>query len=166
MSAESYCHACGMPCGNEYHPYAACLMFKQCGSRDEVEANLAAVAEYGAASERTRVREEWRRVFDEIGAAGQGGTAARLRVELDRICPEESPAQGARRGEVGGITGLGSLVQEPATTLREVQAEVERLRGWLRLIEGGDHPCRDENQLRQWAYEAITLGRLVPGGLS
>lgn len=38
-------------------------------------------------------------------------------------------------------------------------AEVERLRGALQQIDGGDNPSTDERQLRQWAYEALTLGR-------
>ncbi len=37
--------------------------------------------------------------------------------------------------------------------------EVERLDATLQMIDGGDHPCTDESQLRQWAYEARTLGR-------
>lgn len=41
-------------------------------------------------------------------------------------------------------------------------AEIERLTGWLRHIEGGDHPCLDEGQLRQWAYDAVTLRRPAP----
>lgn len=42
-------------------------------------------------------------------------------------------------------------------------AEIDRLAAWLRCIEGGEDPCRDEARLRQWAYEAVTLGRPVPG---
>lgn len=41
------------------------------------------------------------------------------------------------------------------------KAEIERLSSWLQKIEGGDNPCRDESQLRQWAYEAVTLSRRV-----
>jgi hypothetical protein len=49
------------------------------------------------------------------------------------------------------------------TDVKLLQNEVARLAGWLRKIEGGDSPCRDEVQLRQWAYEAVTLGHEVPG---
>lgn len=36
------CADCGMPCTpREYHPYAACLMFKACHNSDTVRANLA-----------------------------------------------------------------------------------------------------------------------------
>lgn len=38
------------------------------------------------------------------------------------------------------------------------RVEAERLHAWLKKIEGGDDPCTDESQLRQWAYEAVTLG--------
>lgn len=38
------CGECGMPCTRaEYHPYAACLMFKACQNSDTVRANLQAV---------------------------------------------------------------------------------------------------------------------------
>lgn len=38
------CADCGMIVGaNEYHPYAACLMFKSCKDGSVVRANLAAV---------------------------------------------------------------------------------------------------------------------------
>lgn len=41
-----------------------------------------------------------------------------------------------------------------------LQAEIVRLSTWLIKIDGGDNPCRDESQLRQWAYEAVVLGRV------
>lgn len=43
MSADTTpCADCGMPCTpREYHPYAACLMFKACHNSDTVRANLA-----------------------------------------------------------------------------------------------------------------------------
>ena len=35
------CTECGMPCSvGEYHPYAACLMFKACHNSETVRANL------------------------------------------------------------------------------------------------------------------------------
>lgn len=38
------CSDCGMPCApNEYHPYAACLMFKACHNSETVKANLQAI---------------------------------------------------------------------------------------------------------------------------
>ncbi len=38
------CGDCGMPCTpREYHPYAACLMFKACHNSETVRANLDAV---------------------------------------------------------------------------------------------------------------------------
>lgn len=43
-SAMVPCCFCGMPCAsNEYHPYAACLMFKACHNSETVRANLEAV---------------------------------------------------------------------------------------------------------------------------
>lgn len=47
------CGECGMPVDpGQYHPYTACLLFKQTHSSAEVEANLAAVVEHGAAGAR------------------------------------------------------------------------------------------------------------------
>lgn len=45
----SKCHGCGMVTMGvrDYHPYAACVMFRQLGQGDKVEANLRAVVEYG-----------------------------------------------------------------------------------------------------------------------
>jgi len=43
------CAECGMPVDNEYHPYAACLMFKSCHNSEEVKANLKAVLDEGEA---------------------------------------------------------------------------------------------------------------------
>ena len=43
------CSACGMLVGlhRNYHPHAACLMFRGCHNRNTVDANLRAVVEYG-----------------------------------------------------------------------------------------------------------------------
>lgn len=50
----------------------------------------------------------------------------------------------------------------PQEEIDRLRAEVERLSKWLQKIDGGDNPCTDEKQLRQWAYEAVTLKREVP----
>ena len=44
------CAACGMLTESvtEYHPDTACLLFRACGDRETVRANLQAVVEYGA----------------------------------------------------------------------------------------------------------------------
>lgn len=43
-AAMDPCGDCGMPCAQgEYHPYAACLMFKACHNSETVRANLNAV---------------------------------------------------------------------------------------------------------------------------
>ncbi len=44
MTTRKACMECGMHVApGEYHPYAACLMFRGCFSADTVRANLAAV---------------------------------------------------------------------------------------------------------------------------
>ncbi len=43
----SPCAECGMPvAGDAYHPYAACLMFKQCHNSETVKASLMAVVAF------------------------------------------------------------------------------------------------------------------------
>lgn len=45
---EPACMGCGMQIDrHEYHPHAACLMFKSCKNDDEVRKNLEAVISYG-----------------------------------------------------------------------------------------------------------------------
>jgi hypothetical protein len=46
---QQKCCECGMVVerSNNYHPYAACLMYKACKSETTVRENLAAVIEYG-----------------------------------------------------------------------------------------------------------------------
>lgn len=46
--------------------------------------------------------------------------------------------------------------------LTRCRKECDRLTAWLKHIDGGDSPCLDESQLRQWAYEATTLGHDAP----
>lgn len=41
------CVECGMPVSGQYHPYAACLMFKSCKNSETVEINLKAVLNEG-----------------------------------------------------------------------------------------------------------------------
>lgn len=41
-------------------------------------------------------------------------------------------------------------------------ADANRLDAWLRKIDGGENPCTDESQLRQWAYDATVLGKEAP----
>ncbi len=44
MPELNHCQECGMPCAfDEYHPFAACLMFKACHNSETVRANLGAV---------------------------------------------------------------------------------------------------------------------------
>lgn len=46
------CAECGMPCtAGEYHPYAACLMFKACHNSATVRENLRFVLECGREGE-------------------------------------------------------------------------------------------------------------------
>lgn len=60
------CGDCGMPvAAGEYHPFAACLMFKACGNSDTVRANLAAV--------RLDATAEFAKTMSELESASQPG---------------------------------------------------------------------------------------------
>lgn len=49
----SSCGECGMLLlGREYHPYTACLLFKQTGNSNIVMSSLASVIEYGMMAQR------------------------------------------------------------------------------------------------------------------
>lgn len=52
------CAACGMQTlkPNEYHPFAACVMYQKLRNANVVRANLMAVVEYGRSLERARPR--------------------------------------------------------------------------------------------------------------
>ena len=45
--AEANCHQCGMVCQpNEYHPYAACILYGAIHDGDAVRANLNAIVQH------------------------------------------------------------------------------------------------------------------------
>lgn len=59
------------------------------------------------------------------------------------------------------LRGLNDAHAKALDELAAARREVERLTEWLIHIGGGDAPCDNAEQLRRWAYEAITLGRNV-----
>jgi len=75
-------------------------------------------------------------------------------------CPECT-----RLAHVEATTSLRADLAKARDRGDRMQIECARLDGVLRCIDGGDNPVLDEAMLRQWAYEATTLGRGV-GGLS
>lgn len=54
MAEQLRCSGCGMllRAANHYHPYAACLIYKQCKDRDQVEIYLKEVIEHSRLIER------------------------------------------------------------------------------------------------------------------
>lgn len=75
------CHDCGMSCeAAEYHPFAACLMFKQCRNSETVRANLQSVHAAGRvaglreAAEIVSKRQGWHGelIANQIAQAAQG----------------------------------------------------------------------------------------------
>lgn len=58
-AALTPCGDCGMPvAAKEYHPYAACLMYKASGDPDTVRANLGSVVAHGVMTEQMHREEE------------------------------------------------------------------------------------------------------------
>ena len=64
MNTEKPCGECGMPVRlGEYHPFAACLMFKGCQSSSTVRANLDAITtEWQAIGARAHKNEVFKHV--------------------------------------------------------------------------------------------------------
>jgi hypothetical protein len=76
MVDNDTCSACGMPCRvPEYHPYAACLMFKQTHNSATVFSNLKAVVEYGMQAERAGVSAD-KAMRQILGLRGKAKVAA------------------------------------------------------------------------------------------
>jgi hypothetical protein len=59
MNARLRCSGCGMPlpAPDHYHPYAACLMHRQCKDAAQVEVYLKEVIAYGRLKEREIARQ-------------------------------------------------------------------------------------------------------------
>ena len=61
---KTKCHECGMHLRlGEYHPFAACLMYKGCGDAKTVRENLKAVQDNGIRLGRRFQRAEIRKAF-------------------------------------------------------------------------------------------------------
>lgn len=75
---ENVCGECGMPCEpNEYHPYAACLMFKACHNSIVVRTNLSAVANHKLAAV-LALADRWDAIADKHGVREFTGNDHRL----------------------------------------------------------------------------------------
>ena len=67
MEENNYCTECGMITNTgEYHPYAACLLFKACGSGYEVRNQLQYIAEHAQAESARRIEKEIIHILDGI----------------------------------------------------------------------------------------------------
>ena len=99
------CIECGMMCeAVEYHPYAACLMFKQCLNSETVRANLQAVRD---------------------DSYQQGRVAAAKECEkYARACVHE------RAVTLDGFTGSSAM----AGVIRGKQSEAERIAEWCHKL--------------------------------
>lgn len=74
------CDFCGMPCEpREYHPYAACLMFKACGDSKVVRANLQAVIDHGASPAASQEAAAWLHEEDPTRVISQAQKVQALR---------------------------------------------------------------------------------------
>lgn len=94
-----------------------------------------------------------------IGEEERAETVTGLLVRCDVDTIRNAPTLPMYRPVVVlSVAMLHNLLQERDRLLKEC----DRLAAWLKHIEGGDNPCLDESQLRQWAYEATTLGHDSP----
>lgn len=114
----SPCGECGMLCApGEFHPFAACLMFKGCRSANTVRANLPPVSSMAdAALAQVRDREEERAWLQDLALHHKLGGFAATALEkiLDRYCPEPAAEAEAVRAlatrivaDLGDVTSIG-----------------------------------------------------------
>ena len=171
------CGDCGMPCKpGEYHPYAACLMFKACHNSETVRANLEAVAE-----QRTRAMREallmalaqlrWL-AFGECRTDGWEGappTAAETEKAINSaLSGQSAPGKGEAEDE--------ETPQDLKRAYELLFAENARLRRELEdakpvVFEG--EPTRDDNEssadfehrLEHWHKERLATPPSHPGPL-
>jgi len=93
------CIECGMMCeAVEYHPYAACLMFKQCLNSETVRANLQAVRDDSYHQGRVAGLRDAEVLAQFMVMATPSNVAAALRFMADKL-----EAQQARHGQEGGV---------------------------------------------------------------
>lgn len=73
VTRRARCQSCGMPMRKwkEYHPHAACLLFRATGDTRVVHANLKAVVEYGMAAQAAGI--EAQDAMDDLAAARRHG---------------------------------------------------------------------------------------------
>lgn len=90
----SFCYGCGMPVGadDEYHPHAACLMYRATENAAEVLDNLRAVEEHGATAERAAIRLALEAERD--GPGLDWSDVDQVQAMIDRVCP--APEGGSR----------------------------------------------------------------------
>lgn len=103
------------------------------------------------------VRAVYSAVVDEVGVE-TSLISDDIEAALAPFFRAPSPAREVE-AEVEGMTYQRDVMQQGKA---RAEKEVARLRAWLLRIDGGDHPCTDEAKLRQWAYEAVTLGKECP----
>lgn len=110
---SNQCADCGMPVNStEYHPYAACLMFKACHDGRVVQDNLDAVVVHGMGMNRPAAETTcehdyvWREAFryecDKCGDISHDGVVRKpptgLRhVHISGICAPGCPACNAQK---------------------------------------------------------------------
>jgi hypothetical protein len=85
LSRTAECRECGMACSPaEYHPFAACLMFKGCHDGDMVRKNLSALFE----------RSEFEIKSLRQSLAHADARATKAEETIRRLCDEHNAANG------------------------------------------------------------------------
>jgi hypothetical protein len=144
MSGITICQECGMPCtATEFHPFAACLMFKGCHDSDKVRANLAALTSAPAVPEAftfgmekvpatltvvAHAATDWMRSITEtelalipnVGADGGRRDCCRqlYRIPLVRLTGAQSALLAQAAEKDAEIQRLRALLSEASTLLK------------------------------------------------
>lgn len=86
MEEMTKCQECGMPVKDgEFHPYAACLMYKACHSPEDVRGNIAALYQHGYTDGHCAGRKEAEGKLKEAEALLRG---ASLTIEaIEKLVP-------------------------------------------------------------------------------
>jgi len=100
------------------------------------------------------------RALYEAGDAAILALLKALREERTRVAELEADLAKAE-SQKRGLVRAAKTGMDAGNRMIELEAERDRLRDWLKRIDGGDSPCLDESQLRQWAYEAVVLGHVA-----
>jgi hypothetical protein len=162
------CGQCGMPCyAGEYHPFAACLMFKACLNSETVRANLASIqAEVEALRELCGMAyqlagvhnapERWLNALSNAAAGKPFSTDGLLPYWPQSVCEAEARADKLRAEAAEWkrvAAAQAELHGEAEDRADKLRAEVKRLQEIVRPKREDECLTLDHWRMRAYALE-------------